>query len=53
MGHYWSPDTATATDRVHEVELIGLSQMRSYYPDLQVWVERLGGLPKSLVAIRR
>ena len=33
------------------VELVSLTEMRSYFPDSHIWIERLAGLPKSLVAI--
>lgn len=33
------------------VELVSLTEMRSYFPASQIWIERLAGLPKSLVAI--
>jgi hypothetical protein len=48
------PETSDiAIDSVHEVELIGKMQMLSYFPDANLWFERLGGVPKSMVSIRR
>lgn len=41
-----------AVAAVHEVELIGKAQMHSYFPDSEIWTEKLAGLPKSLVAVR-
>lgn len=41
-----------AQDRVDEIDLIGVSQMRRYFPSSVVWYERFAGLVKSLVAIR-
>jgi hypothetical protein len=42
----------SAVERVHEVDLIGIEQMRSYYSASMIWCERFGGLVKSLVAIK-
>jgi len=33
------------------VELIGVTEMRSYFPNSEIWFERYAGLVKSLVAI--
>ena len=52
MGNRRTPDRAEATEWAHEVELIGIAQMRSYFPESTIWLERLAGLVKSLVAIR-
>ncbi len=52
IGHRHTKDEQAAIVSVHEVELIGIKQMRSYFPDSALWLERLLGLPKSLVAIR-
>ncbi len=52
LGHYQTKDLAQATEYVHEVDLLGRTQMRSYFPDSELWLERLAGLPKSLVAVR-
>lgn len=52
LGHRHSTDDAVATSAVHEVDLIGMRQMRSYFPDSNIWAERFAGLPKSLVAMR-
>lgn len=42
----------SAWEDVASVELVGISDMRGYFPDSQIWAERLGGLVKSLVAIK-
>ncbi|MBW0090504.1 class I SAM-dependent methyltransferase [Pseudonocardia sp. KRD-184] len=52
LGHYWTDDPALAMERTHEVELVSATEMRSYFPDSDIWFERMAGLPKSLVAIR-
>ena len=46
---------ATRTDARSEVqwtELLGISEMRTYFPDSEIVKERLAGLVKSLVAVR-
>jgi hypothetical protein len=52
LGHRHTDDSATAVASVHEVDLVGIDQMRSYFPDSRIWFERMGGLVKSLVAVR-
>lgn len=44
-------DLVTAVDRVQEVELLGQTEMRAYFPHSVLWFERFAGLPKSIVAI--
>lgn len=44
-------DRSCAIESVHEVELIGLTQMRSYFPQSTIWRERMMGLTKSIVAV--
>ena len=41
-----------AQEQVDEIELLGISQMRRYFPASNIWYERFAGLIKSLVAIR-
>lgn len=41
-----------AVGLVSEVDLIGLAQMRAYFPHSLIWKERMGGLIKSLVAVK-
>lgn len=52
FGNRYTPSRQTAVDSVNEVDLIGLTQMRCYFPDAQIWTERMAGLVKSVVAIR-
>jgi hypothetical protein len=52
LGHLKTDDRQAAIDSVNEVELIGLTQMRHYFPTSQIWQERMMGLTKSMVAIR-
>lgn len=51
-GHMQAYTDDEAVSRVNEVELLGLRQMHAYFPQSEVWLERLAGLPKSMVAIR-
>jgi hypothetical protein len=39
-----------AEQMVQSIELIGIRQLRSYFPHSRIVVERVGGLPKSIVA---
>ncbi|MFE9773383.1 class I SAM-dependent methyltransferase [Streptomyces sp. NPDC005931] len=50
FGHVPRAGRAQATRHVQEVELLSLTEMRSYFPASRIWVERFAGLPKSLVA---
>lgn len=52
LGHRFTADRQEAVDSVHEVDLIGISQMSDYFPNSIIWKERFAGLIKSLVAIR-
>lgn len=51
-GHIRTYTRETAEEQVDEIELIGISQMRRYFPSSDIWYERFAGLIKSLVAIR-
>jgi len=51
LGHVRARDRQTAIKRVSGVELIGVTEMRSYFPNSEIWFERYAGLVKSLVAI--
>jgi hypothetical protein len=53
IGHVGAhADTAEAARLVAEVELISVTEMRSYFPAGDIWFERFAGLPKSLVAVK-
>nr|WP_231991706.1 class I SAM-dependent methyltransferase [Mycobacterium ulcerans] len=41
-----------AQEQVDELDLIGIAQMRRYFPSSLIWYERFAGLIKSLVAIK-
>ncbi|SCL66727.1 hypothetical protein GA0070606_4393 [Micromonospora citrea] len=52
LGH---KPTRTHEAAIHQVlwtELLDRSQMRHYFPDSRILVERIAGLPKSLIAVR-
>lgn len=53
FGQSISPDRDTARNDVAMVELIGISEMKMYFPESRVWKERFGPLIKSLVAVKR
>jgi hypothetical protein len=52
LGHMKAANRASAISHVHEVELLGITQMRSYFPTSSIWCERFAGLIKSLVAYK-
>lgn len=51
-GHIRTYTRHEAEDQVDEIDLIGISQMRRYFPSSTIWYERFAGLIKSLVAIK-
>lgn len=51
-GHRFTSDRKQAIDSVHEVDLIGITQMQDYFPDSVIWREKYAGLIKSIIAIR-
>ena len=52
LGHRFTRSQQDAVDSVHEVDLVGITQMADYFPDSEIWREKFAGLIKSLVAIR-
>lgn len=50
LGHIPCAERKQATRDVQEVELLSAAEMRSYFPDSNIWFERFAGLPKSLIA---
>jgi hypothetical protein len=51
-GHIRTHSRQAAQDQVDEIDLVGISQMRRYFPSSVIWYERFAGLVKSLVAIK-
>jgi hypothetical protein len=45
-------DRAEAAELVASTELISATEMKAYFPESEIWYERLAGLPKSLVTIK-
>jgi hypothetical protein len=52
FGHRHTDDRQKAINSVNEIDLIGLTQMHTYFPQSTIWCERKLGLIKSMVAIR-
>lgn len=46
------PELSDAQAMVDEVRLMSKSEMQAAFPDANIWIERLAGLPKSIVAYR-
>ena len=53
LGHTPPADRAEALQSVLWVELLDRTQMRFYFPDSTLRVERFAGLTKSLIAVKR
>lgn len=51
LGHKPTRTHDAALHQVLWTELLGRSQMRHYFPDSRILVERVAGLPKSLIAV--
>jgi hypothetical protein len=45
-------DAAEAAELVASIELISAAEMRAYFPDSEIWFDRIAGMPKSLVAVK-
>jgi hypothetical protein len=52
LGHRQAGDPSTARDYVLSIEFLTQAELRHYFPDSDIWRERLAGLTKSLVAVR-
>lgn len=52
LGHTHGWEREHAFEQVMSTELIGATEMRSYFPDGQLLWEKFAGLPKSMVVIR-
>jgi hypothetical protein len=53
LGHTPAVDRDAARDAALWVELLDRTQMRHYFPDAELRAERLIGMTKSLIAVRR
>jgi hypothetical protein len=52
LAHTRHADSRRATRIVLSTELLDRTQMRYYFPDSSIRIERYAGLPKSLIAVR-
>jgi hypothetical protein len=52
MGMTYEWERRAATNEVMGTELLTVSDMRAYFPDSKIIFERVGTLPKSMLAIR-
>jgi Methyltransferase domain len=60
LGRHWGPTRRSvhamsqpdAVDYVQAIELLSVTDMAAYFPDSEIARERLGGMVKSLIAIR-
>jgi len=52
LGHTRGWDEPQALNEVMSTELIGATEMRTYFPDGQLYWERFLGIPKSMTVIR-
>jgi SAM-dependent methyltransferase len=52
LGHTYRWEDGAASNEVMATELLSMSEMREYFPDAEIVWERLGGVPKSMIAIR-
>jgi hypothetical protein len=48
--HGWQPHAAA--NEVMATDLLSVAEMREYFDDAQIVFERVGGAPKSMIAIR-
>jgi hypothetical protein len=53
LGHTYGWDERQATNEVMQTDLVSAAEMRDYFPDAEIVWERVGGVPKSMMAIRR
>lgn len=52
LGHTYGWDGPTASNEVMATELLSVTEMREYFPQSEIVLERVGGVPKSMIAIR-
>lgn len=52
LGHTYGWDEHAASNEVMATELLSVSEMRDYFPQAEIVLERVGGVPKSMLAIR-
>jgi hypothetical protein len=52
LGHTYGWPQPQATNEVMSIDLLSVTEMRTYFPDARIVWERFAGLPKSMTAIR-
>lgn len=52
LGHTHGYEARSAVDEVMATDLLSASEMKEYFPDSEIFFERIGGVPKSMIAIR-
>lgn len=52
LGHTYRWSADDARDEVMFTHLLSVTEMRSYFPDATIRWERIGGVPKSMTAVR-
>lgn len=52
IGHRRAPSHSIAVDHVLSIEFLTKGELSHYFPDSDIWRERVAGLTKSLVAVR-
>jgi hypothetical protein len=53
LGHTRGWSAEAATNEVMSTELLSATEMRAYFPDSKIVWERVAGVPKSMIAIKR
>jgi hypothetical protein len=53
LAHSRPQDAATAMSEVQWTELVGIAELRAYFPGSTLHKERMAGLTKSLTAVSR
>jgi hypothetical protein len=52
LGFCHADNRDTAIELAQEIELLSITDMRTYFPDAEVVLERISGIPKSIVMVR-
>jgi hypothetical protein len=52
LAHTPASSVEDARETVQWTELIGVSELRAYFPDSEIFKERMAGLTKSITAVK-
>jgi hypothetical protein len=52
LGFEHAGDRQSAIESAQQIELLSITEMRAYFPDAELVLERILGIPKSIVVIR-